>query len=88
MTDDKVNAAIMVAQGKLNRQHANMAQGVAGTFMKTGPGLSAKTALIEAIAYKRMQLDQLEALARAIPDNFPADADAGLWQLVNIVRRS
>ena len=45
---------------------------------------SGRQALLDAISRKRRQLDQLEALARAIPENFPENADAGLWELVHI----
>ena len=112
MTEEEARATIMTAQKEIERQHTNMARGVAGTgVLYTSPDGclekqsmphqspptypppvesrdSAKNALLEIIRRKRRQLNELDALARAIPDNFPADADAGLWQLVNIVRRS
>jgi hypothetical protein len=42
---------------------------------------SACGVLLERAAQLRREANQLEALARAIPENFPADADQGLWNL-------
>lgn len=69
----------------LGRNTAGMASGaIAG-----GVGLAAecdrmtgKAALMETVWRIRRQADLLEALARAIPDNFPRDADSGMWELV------
>lgn len=43
---------------------------------------SGRAALFERVTKLRREADRLEALARAIPENFPLDADEGLWELV------
>lgn len=48
---------------------------------------SGKRALMDVVRRLRREADQIEALARAIPDNFPADADAGLWLLTSFHKR-
>lgn len=46
---------------------------------------SGRGALLSRVHILRQQADRLEALAMAIPENFPLDADAGLWEIVSRV---
>jgi hypothetical protein len=46
---------------------------------------SGKNALLSKVRMLRSQADRIEALAYAIPDNFPLDADAGLWEIASRV---
>lgn len=43
---------------------------------------TARNALLERAMRLREEARQVEGLARAIPENFPVDADVALWRLV------
>jgi hypothetical protein len=47
---------------------------------------SARNALLMRAMHLHEEARQLEGLARAIPENFPADAEAALWRLAVSLR--
>ena len=53
--------------------------------MAVGGRQSGKNALLGKVRQLRQQADRIEALAMAIPENFPLDADAGLWDIAQRV---
>lgn len=68
---------------------SNQARGIIGAAQGYSEAcrMSAREAIKEEVRRLRSKAGALEALARQIPDGFPTDADAALWQLFNDARR-
>lgn len=76
--DDDTKAARSERAGLAQMQvNPNRMQGDVGAGRQSG-----RHALLERVNRMRLDANRLEALAMAIPENFPLDADAGLWALV------
>ena len=53
----------------------------AGQSMTSAGREGGRRVLLNRAGRLRRKAEMLEALARAIPENFPLDADQGLWEL-------